>query len=610
MQTPSLQAIIGRCVNSLSGRLLLSLLAAHLLLAPLLVIFVLNTAAQNNKDRFIDQARNDAQWVQTILETLSPDANRQMFLDDLVLNTFRQSIQLFDIHHRRLASAGTIPESSSTGLHEDFAFGQHNDSIYWIKLPLKAGIDNPAGTLLLGYDESPIADDISRLYIHSLQLGALYLILILAIVIAFSRYLDAALKQLSEAAHHIATGKYHEKFRLRNSATEIIALSDDLEHMRKELVTRGQQVGEQQQYLRTLLDHIAEGVVTFDFNGFIRTCNPTALNIFTNGAKPHDGLKITDWLPDFNLMRLPDGGDNPIARPYLGQCQDGKFITIELTLTQVEHRGRYEFLALIRDISEHKRLEEERRRHREDLAHARRLSSLGEMAAGLAHELNQPLAAINLYIQGSLRRLAAFPTCPPEIRASLENASKQAQRAGDIISQIRGFVKKAPAENLATDINRLIRETLLLVEAELTNAAVTVHLDLAKNLPPLTLDRLQIQQALINLVSNGIDAMETTPTEHKQLTIQTRQTGPTVTIAIEDRGSGIPEALTDQLFTPFASGKATGMGLGLAISRSIAEEHGGQLNFTARAGGGSVFILTLPVAETTHPDNPPTGTSP
>ena len=448
------RAVSGR-FSGLSGRLLLSLLAAHLLLAPLLVILILNAAAQNYKDRFIDQARSDAQWVQTLLGTLSPGVDRQMLMDDLALNTFRQSIQLFNTHHQRIAGAGIRPEPSPTGLHEDFEFGQHHDAVYWIELPLNAGADQPANTLLLGYDETPIAEDISRLYTHSLQLAALYLVLIAVIVIAYNRY-----------------------------------------------------------------------------------------------------------------------------------------------------------LALIRDISEHKRLEEERRKHREYLAHARRLSSLGEMAAGLAHELNQPLAAINLYIQGSLRRLATFPACPPEIMNSLENASKQAQRAGDIISQIRGFIKKAPAENTATDINRLIRETLPLVEAELGNARVRVHLELAKTLPPLKLDRLQIQQALINLVSNGIEAMETTTAAHRQLTLQTRQTGSAVDVIVEDRGSGIPEDLADQLFTPFTSGKASGMGLGLAISRSIAEAHGGQLNFTARTGGGTRFILTLPVSKTPPADKLPTGTSP
>ena len=453
MLPPSRHNAVSHRFNSLSGRLLLSLLAAHLVLAPLLVALILNAAAQNYKDRFIDQARNDAQWVQTLLGTLSPGLDRKMLLDDLALNTFRLSIQLFNVQHQRLAGAGSMPESSSTSLHEDFEFGQHHDAVYWIELPLNAGANNPASTLLLGYDESPIVDDINRLYTHSLQLAGLYLVLIVVIVVAYNRY-----------------------------------------------------------------------------------------------------------------------------------------------------------LALIRDISEHKRLEEERRRHREDLAHARRLSSLGEMAAGLAHELNQPLAAINLYIQGSLRRLAAFSQCPTEIMTSLERASRQAQRAGDIISQIRGFIKKGLGENTATDINRLIRETLLLVESELTKATVVVHLDLEKNLPALTLDRLQIQQALINLISNGIDAMETTATECRQLTIQTRQAGSTVTIAIEDRGSGIPEDLADQLFTPFTSGKAAGMGLGLAISRSIAEEHGGQLNFTERPGGGSIFILTLPVAETLlHTNDLPAG---
>ncbi|VAW72976.1 hypothetical protein MNBD_GAMMA13-1372, partial [hydrothermal vent metagenome] len=487
--------------------------------------------------------------------------------------------------------------SAMNNLHEDFAYGQHGDAVYWIALPLDIAADNGTYTLLLGYDESPIDADITRLYSHSMRLAALYLGLVLVTAIAFSRYLASALRQLGTAAHRIATGRYHEKFVPRNTATEIVELSNDLENMREELVNRGQQLGEQRQYLRTLLDHIAEGVVTFNFEGVVQACNPAALDIFTGGSRLPDELKISDWLPDFYPSDLTDAGDLRVAKSYLGQRQDGGFITVEVTLTPIEHQGQYEYLALIRDISERKRLEDERRVHREDLAHARRLSSLGEMAAGLAHELNQPLAAINLYVQGSLRRLSILQQCPEEIKSSLASASMQAQRAGDIISQIRGFIKKTPSKNTLTDANTLVRETLPLVETELAEATVTAHLDLQKNLPTLMLDRLQIKQILVNLISNGLEAMEKTAIENRRLTIRTRCTGTDVTIAVEDQGSGIPEDLAGQIFTPFASGKATGMGLGLAISRTIAEEHAGQLNANAHTGGGSIFTLTLPITE-------------
>ena len=580
--------------RSLSGRMLLALLSAHLVLAPLLVIFVLNTAAQNYKDRFIDQARSDAQWIQSLLETLPSAVDRQALLDDLVLNVFRQSVQLFDTRNIRLAGASVSLDSPIDNLREDFEFGQHGDSLYWITLPLHNPEDNTLHIIKLAYDESPIAQDVTKLYNYSLQLAALYLALIIAATAGFSRYLSSSLNKLRTAAHHIATGHYEEQFPPHNGATEIVALSNDLEHMRKELVDRGQRLDEQSQYLRTLLDHIVEGVVTFNPQGIIETCNPAGLTLFTCSSRIPDKARITDWLPDLRIPVEPDAFHYPVAQPYLGQQQDGGFITVELTMSAVKHEDQYRYLALIRDISERKRIEAERRKQRDELTHARRLSSLGEMAAGLAHELNQPLAAINLYIQGALKRLEDYSTCPPDIKTAIEKASLQAQRAGDIISQIRTFVKKASPKLKETDINRLTGETVQLLEMEL--ASVKVDLDLDESLPVLTVDRLQIQQVLINLISNALDAMGTVPPEDKQLTIRTRCVDTTITIAVEDCGRGVSDEIADQLFTPFASDRDAGVGLGLAISRTISEEHNGTLDFHKRVGGGTVFTITLPVA--------------
>ena len=596
----SLPDTFARRIRSLPGRLLVTLLAIHLVLAPLLVIFVLKTAEQNYKDRFIDQARSDAQWVQTLLETMPQDTNLQALLDDLVLNSFRQSVQLSDAHNMRLAGAGAFLDLPMNELQEDFEFGQHGDAQYWIVSPLQSTTNGASYALRLAYDETPIVNDIDKLYFRSIQLATSYLILVITAVAVFGSYLSHSLRQIGTAAHRIATGNIHDRFHLSSNATELTELSADLEHMREELVTRGQLLQEQGQHLRTLLDHIAEGVVTFDITGLIETANPAALAIFTNGASPPENLRITDWLP--GLPMLPDAGSSQPAQQHLGQRQDGSLVTIELTISRMKHRGEQRYLALIRDISTRKRVEDERKKNREELVHARRLSSLGEMAASLAHELNQPLAAINLYMQGGLRRLKDRPDCDNDIQTALEKASRQAQRAGDIISQVRSFVKKAPARPQQTDINRLVRDVTHLVETETTATSTDIQLNLCESQLMPKLDRLQIQQVLINLISNAIEAMIDVAPPDRVLTISTARDRDDVVLTIKDRGCGVSEAIADTLFDPFASGRDKGIGLGLAISRSIIEEHGGRLWYTRLAEGGSSFCFTLPLTleDSTH----------
>ncbi|NHZ69615.1 MAG: PAS domain S-box protein [Thermotogales bacterium] len=584
---------ITRCIRSLPGRLLLTLLAIHLVLAPLLVIFVLQAAEQNYKDRFIDQARSDAQWVQTLLQAMPRDTNVQVLMDDLVLNPFRQSVQLFDARNIRLAGAGTFPELSMNDLPEDFEFGQHEDALYWIASPLQKTASGEKYTLRLAYDETPIANDIDKLYFRSIQLAASYLVLVIAAVAVFGSYLSHALRQIGTAAHRIATGHIHDRFHPTSSATEIIDLSADLEHMRKELVTRGQLLEEQGQHLHTLLDHIAEGVVTFDLNGLVETANPAAQAMFAYTTRLLEGLNITDWLPGLRIP--PEADSSQPARQHVGQRLDGTFVTVELTISRMKHGGANMYLALIRDISERKRVEDERKKNREELTHARRLSSLGEMAANLAHELNQPLAAINLYIQGGLRRLGDQPDRYTDIRTALEKASRQAQRAGGIISQIRSFVKKTPTRPEPTDINRLIRDVTHLVETETAATSTDIQLKLCDNQLTPVLDRLQIQQVLINLISNGIEAMNDVAPSDRVLIISTACDTHSVELTIEDRGCGVSEAIADTLFDPFISGRDKGIGLGLAISRSIIEEHGGRLWYTGSPNGGSCFSFTLPL---------------
>lgn len=259
------------------------------------------------------------------------------------------------------------------------------------------------------------------------------------------------------------------------------------------------------------------------------------------------------------------------------------------------------------DITEAKRAAEAARRLQMELAHVSRLSSLGEMAAGFAHELNQPLTAIHNFASGCVRRLKTPATDPAILLPALGEIAAQAQRAGDIIRRIRGFVGKRDEARgdavLATiDINAAIRAAAGLVSNEALYHGADLRLKLAPVLPPVKADTIQVQQVVINLARNAMEAMDEAGSPKRDLTIQTSATDEGgVDIRVLDSGPGVPEELRSRLFDPFFTTKATGMGMGLSICRSIAEGHGGRLSVDNRSRGGAEFRLTLPPVRTEAP---------
>lgn len=252
------------------------------------------------------------------------------------------------------------------------------------------------------------------------------------------------------------------------------------------------------------------------------------------------------------------------------------------------------------DITEAKRAAEAARRLQMELAHVSRLSSLGEMAAGFAHELNQPLTAINNFASGCIRRLKTTTADPMTLLPALSEIAVQAQRAGDIIRRIRGFVGKrdeARGDVLleAVDINAAIRAAAGLVSNEALYHGASLRLKLAPVLPPVKADTIQIQQVIVNLARNAMEAMDEAGSPRRDLTIQTTATAEGgVDIRVLDSGPGIADDCRTRLFDPFFTTKAAGMGMGLSICRSIAEGHGGRLSATNRSRGGAEFRLTLP----------------
>ncbi|MGR4871126.1 ATP-binding protein [Variovorax sp. LARHSF232] len=235
---------------------------------------------------------------------------------------------------------------------------------------------------------------------------------------------------------------------------------------------------------------------------------------------------------------------------------------------------------------------------RERLAHLVRVHTMGEMSAALAHELNQPLVAIENYALAARQRIADAATDPRKIDELLIKVVAQATRAGDVVKRLRAMVKKHGIEAKEVDLEGAIRECVEMVKVDCELRSVRLDLDLSGQLPTVVADEIQIQQVLLNLLRNALDAMEA-PCPHgdRVLRIGTAVTAPEeITVCVADRGVGIADSDLDSVFEPFFSTKSTGLGIGLSISRKIIEAHGGTLRAQANPGGGAVFRFTLPVA--------------
>ena len=252
------------------------------------------------------------------------------------------------------------------------------------------------------------------------------------------------------------------------------------------------------------------------------------------------------------------------------------------------------------DVSEQRRAERVAREHEAELAHIMRVSTMDAMATTLAHELNQPLAAIVNYASGSIRRIesGADPGAA-EFPGAFEQIAAQAKRASKIIAHVGDFTRKTPVEASVSDVNEIIRSVRNLASAESEDRGVAVRLELNDTLPKIEVNAVQIEQVILNLLRNGIEASRNTRKDHREVVIESRANGPgTIEIAVADRGRGLPAGDEDRIFDPFFTTKPDGMGMGLSISRTIVEAHGGRLWAENGAARGATFQFTLPSQST------------
>jgi len=252
-------------------------------------------------------------------------------------------------------------------------------------------------------------------------------------------------------------------------------------------------------------------------------------------------------------------------------------------------------VGISRDITERREAEERAREHLAELTHVARLSTMGEMAAGIAHELNQPLSAILNYAEGVRLGVQSGKRKAQKLGDDLEAIAAEAQRAGEIIRRLRSFVRKRQPRRSSLDLNELVPNTVRFVESEARINDIRLRVELTAGLPKVLADPTLIQQVVLNLVRNGIEALGQEPAGQRELTVSTALVGgDTVAVAVCDTGRGLPGHSPDELFTPFFTTKPEGLGLGLSISRSIIEAEGGRLMGSPNPDRGMTFRFTLP----------------
>ncbi|MFY9697879.1 MAG: PAS domain S-box protein [Rhodoplanes sp.] len=359
--------------------------------------------------------------------------------------------------------------------------------------------------------------------------------------------------------------------------------------------------------LLSVLDTAADGIIIIDARGVVITFNKACERLFGYSAAEVIGQNVKMIMPS-DLARVHDNYINNylttgerkiigIGREVKGQHRDGTLIPVHLSVGEASTSAGRQFIGILRDLRARNESEQRLNQLQTDLVRMARVSAIDEMGAALAHELNQPLTALMLYLQAVERACAKHSAnpMPAGVLSILEKAVREAERAGSIIQRMRQFVEKRDPMRRIVDLKPLIEDA---IELTLLGSAPGSRIDreLAADLPKLLIDPVQIQQVVVNLVRNALEAVKTC--DRQVVTVSTCATDSGVSMVVEDSGPGIrPEALAE-LFKPFSSSKSQGLGLGLAISRTIAQTHGGELTVEPGGGGrGASFTLFLPLPQ-------------
>ncbi len=356
--------------------------------------------------------------------------------------------------------------------------------------------------------------------------------------------------------------------------------------------------------LRSILETVPDAMVVIDHRGIVQSFSSAAERLFGYSPAEVCGHNVRMLMPspyreqhDGYLERYLTTGERRIigiGRVVVGLRKDGSTFPMELSVGEVNQNGHRLFTGFVRDLTERQRTDRRLQELQDGLLHVSRLRSMGQMAAALAHELNQPLTATANYVRAALRLLESPEPNLSRVRQAMNLAAQQTLRSGEIIRRLRAFVARGEVTRRPESVAKLIEEAsaLALVGAKEHGIKVLIRID--PDLPTAEVDRVQIQQVLLNLIRNAVEAME--GREVRELSVGTIMQDGAVLVSVADTGGGIPPEIETKLFQPFVTTKSEGMGIGLSVCRTIVEAHGGRLWVEANTGGGSVFRFTLPAA--------------
>ncbi|MGR9045253.1 MAG: PAS domain-containing sensor histidine kinase [Gammaproteobacteria bacterium] len=392
-----------------------------------------------------------------------------------------------------------------------------------------------------------------------------------------------------------------------SQTNELMLANRQLQQKVEELACSKRELLDREAKLNSIFNAAVEGIITISEHGIIESVNAAVTAIFGYEKQELIGRNIKVLMPPnqgerhgnylMNYLKTNKRHIIGRVRELHGRHKDGTLIPIDLSVAEYEIDQKRYYTGLLRDVSERKLKEQKDKEHLSELAHVTRLGLMGEMASGIAHEVNQPLTAIANYTQVCLNLASSQEVDRVKLLETLQKTHQQALKAGQIIHRMRDFVRSRKIHRTKVDINHLVITAMALCEAECKQLQIQHKTELSASLPMAYVDYVQIEQVLLNLMRNSVEALHAMPDgQCKQLIIQTYLNEKNqIEVRVKDNGAGLDDSQQSEVLKPFYTTKESGMGMGLSISRSIVEAHNGFLRFNSKKGKGSTFYFTLPV---------------